>query len=87
MQKKEVMFAREVSMDMDTLSRFSLEAGRFTSCIQIQYGKKAVNAKSILGLSSLAIPAFVPVLLTAEGEDEKEAILHLAQFMDQINRR
>ena len=48
MQKREIMFVHEASMNIHDLSQFSMEAGRFASCIQIPYGKKIVNAKSMV---------------------------------------
>lgn len=49
-------------------------AARFTSKIWVEYGSRKVDAKSLLGLLTLAISAGSEVRLIAEGSDAQEAI-------------
>jgi catabolite repression HPr-like protein len=42
-----------------------------------------VNAKSIMGLMSLAIGSGSVIQLIVEGNDENEAIVELANFVEQ----
>jgi len=49
-------------------------ASKFKSDIKISYKGKAVNMKSIMGVMSLGIPTQSEITISAEGEDEAEAI-------------
>src|SRR5699024_1255535 len=53
---------------------FVNEASQYQSKIDITYRKKSVNLKSIMGVMSLGIPMGASITITAEGEDEDEAI-------------
>lgn len=52
---------------------FVQEANRFASDVFLEKNGKKVNAKSIMGLMSLAVSTGTEVTLIAEGDDEKEA--------------
>ncbi|AKG03951.1 phosphocarrier protein HPr [Salimicrobium jeotgali] len=56
-------------------------AGKYESDINLHYKEKSVNLKSIMGIMSLGIPAGAEIKITAEGDDEQEAIDHLTQTM------
>ena len=56
-------------------------AGKFTSSVWIAKDEKKVNAKSIMGLMSLAISQGTEVLIGAEGEDEQLAVRELIDFI------
>lgn len=56
-------------------------AGKFTSSVWIGKGEKKVNAKSIMGLMSLAISQGTEVVIGAEGEDEHLAVKELTDFI------
>ncbi len=56
---------------------FVQTAGKFTSHIWIAKGEKRVNAKSIMGLMSLAVSQGMEIILGAEGEDEESAVNEL----------
>ena len=49
------------------------EACKYTSRILIEQGSKTINAKSMMGVLSLGIPAQNTMLLSAEGADEAKA--------------
>ncbi|RHW36651.1 HPr family phosphocarrier protein [Lysinibacillus yapensis] len=53
---------------------FVQEANRFKSEVYLQKDEKKVNAKSIMGIMSLAIARGTTVTLIAEGKDEQDAI-------------
>ncbi|WP_028783664.1 phosphocarrier protein HPr [Thalassobacillus devorans] len=57
------------------------KAGNFESEINLHYKEKAVNLKSIMGIMSLGIPSGAEVKITAEGNDEEEAIQKLEETM------
>ncbi|MGX9291693.1 HPr family phosphocarrier protein [Bacillus sp. A015] len=64
---------------------FVQEANRFGADIFLEKDGKKVNAKSIMGLMSLAISSGVTVKLIADGADEQEAIDTLTDFINQEN--
>ncbi|WP_039230759.1 HPr family phosphocarrier protein [Bacillus thermotolerans] len=61
---------------------FVQEANRFSSEIFLEKDGKKVNAKSIMGIMSLAINRGSEVTLSAEGSDEEEAVKVLAEFIE-----
>lgn len=56
-------------------------AGKFTSNIWLKCGDRRVNAKSIMGLISLAISKGTVVTIGAEGEDEEQAVSELVDLV------
>lgn len=56
-------------------------AGKFISSVWIAKDDKKVNAKSIMGLMSLAISQGTEVMIGAEGEDEQLAVKELIDFI------
>ncbi|MEK9199427.1 HPr family phosphocarrier protein [Ureibacillus sp. 179-F W5.1 NHS] len=60
---------------------FVQEANRFKSEVYLQKDEKKVNAKSIMGIMSLAIARGTTVTLIADGKDEQEAIDGLSSLI------
>lgn len=56
-------------------------AGRFSSEIYIISGKKRINAKSIMGMMALGIDNGEEIIVTANGQDEEEAIVAIEEFL------
>ncbi|QPC47452.1 HPr family phosphocarrier protein [Mangrovibacillus cuniculi] len=81
------MVTREVEVGLKTglqarpAALFVQESNRFKSDIYLQKSGKKVNAKSIMGLMSLAITTGTTITLIAEGTDEVEAIETLSSFV------
>ncbi|MGM0845736.1 MAG: HPr family phosphocarrier protein [Bacillota bacterium] len=81
------MFEQKVEVKLKTglqarpAALFVQEANRFTSEVFLERNGKKVNAKSIMGLMSLAVSSGTEITLIAEGSDEEEAVTHLAQFV------
>lgn len=66
-------------------SNFMNVAKQFHSHIQIGRAsepEKLANAKSILMVLSLALAQSTPIIICAEGEDEKEAVDTLISLID-----
>ncbi|SOC17118.1 catabolite repression HPr-like protein [Ureibacillus xyleni] len=61
---------------------FVQEANRYKSEVYLQKEEKKVNAKSIMGIMSLAIARGTAVTLIADGKDETEAIKGLATLIE-----
>lgn len=49
-------------------------ASKFKSEVKISFKGKTVNMKSIMGVMSLGIPTQSEVTITAEGDDEQQAV-------------
>lgn len=64
---------------------FVQEANRFSADIFLEKDGKKVNAKSIMGLMSLAVGSGVMVNIVADGDDEEKAIDALSNFVQNEN--
>lgn len=64
---------------------FVQEANRFDADIFLKKDDRQVNAKSIMGVMSLAIAKGSYILLIADGNDEEQAITSLAELVEQEN--
>ncbi|MCY8517137.1 HPr family phosphocarrier protein [Bacillus atrophaeus] len=62
---------------------FVQEANRYISDVFLEKDGKKVNAKSIMGLMSLAVSTGTEVTLIAEGEDEQEALEKLTAYVQE----
>lgn len=56
-------------------------ASQFQSDISIQFGEKSANLKKLFALMSLGVGYENSILITAEGEDENNAIEALDLFL------
>ncbi|GKU82306.1 phosphocarrier protein HPr [Niallia sp. NCCP-28] len=56
-------------------------ASKFDSEIQLEYKGKKVNLKSIMGVMSLGIGQGADIAISAEGNDEQDAINGLAETL------
>lgn len=81
MQNKDVVLHLKTGLQARTAALFVQEANRYNADIFLEKGKKKVNAKSIMGIMSLAVGEGEEVTLMAEGNDEQEALQSLADFM------
>lgn len=61
---------------------FVQEANRFTADVFLEKDNRKVNAKSIMGIMSLAIAQGTSITLLAEGIDEEQAVSTLAKFIE-----
>ena len=60
---------------------FVQEANRFTADIFLKKEDRKVNAKSIMGIMSLAIARGSTITLIADGSDEEQAIASLSTLV------
>lgn len=81
------MVERSVKVQLDTglqarpAAQFVQEANRYAAHIFLEKGGKKVNAKSIMGLMSLAITRGEVITLIADGADEETALNDLTTFV------
>ncbi len=79
------MFEKVIKVDSGLEARsvalFVQTASKFISKTQIQVDNKKANAKSIMGIISLSISDGENVIISAEGEDEEQAVCELIKFL------
>lgn len=56
-------------------------AGNFSSSIYLETNTKRINAKSIMGMMSLAFPLDEEISISADGEDEIEAVEGIERYL------
>lgn len=81
------MVERSVKIEIDTglqarsAAQFVQEANRYSADLFLEKDGKRVNAKSIMGLMSLAVANGETITLMADGADEETALNHLASLV------
>lgn len=81
MVKRNVIVQLETGLHARPAARFVQEANQYQSDIYIVKGNKKVNAKSIMGVMSLAVAKGTEIMITAEGPDELQAIEALVEIV------
>lgn len=81
MQVKQVEVKLKTGLQARPAALFVQEANRFSSDIFLEKDGKKVNAKSIMGLMSLAVSTGTEINIIADGDDEQSAISVLADFI------
>lgn len=76
----------ETGLQARPAAEFVQEANRFTAEIFLEKDGNQVNAKSIMGLMSLAIISGESITLSVEGIDAELALDHLEAFVTTINK-
>ena len=60
-------------------------ASQYNSKIYVEDGDRKVNAKSNMGMMTLGLSAGESVVVSAEGEDEAEAIENIEKYLSSGN--
>jgi catabolite repression HPr-like protein len=81
MAEKKVVVQLETGLHARPAAIFVQEANKFSSEIFVVKGNKKVNAKSIMGIMSLAVSCGTEITITAEGPDAEDAVNRLAEFV------
>lgn len=79
--RKNVIIQMQGGLEARPIANLVQQANGYVSRIYLEVDEKRVNAKSIMGLMSLALANGKTVVLDAEGEDEAEAIAGLEKFL------
>jgi catabolite repression HPr-like protein len=82
MLEKQVEVKLKTGLQARPAALFVQEANRFSADIFLEKDGKKVNAKSIMGLMSLAVGSGVVINIIADGDDEAKAIAELTQFIE-----
>lgn len=81
MEKRDFHVTAETGIHARPATLLVQSASKFNSEVTLQYGDKSVNLKSIMGVMSLGVGQNADVTVSADGDDEKEAIEALADTM------
>ena len=81
MVTKEIEVKLKTGLQARPAALFVQEANRYSADIFLEKDGKKVNAKSIMGLMSLAVGSGVSINIIADGEDEDKAIDALSHFI------
>ncbi len=80
--ERNVTISNESGLHARPASLFVNKANTFKSEINVEVNGKRTNAKSILGLLSLAIPQGQTLKIIAEGVDEEAALESLCSLVE-----
>ncbi|RHW38926.1 HPr family phosphocarrier protein [Neobacillus notoginsengisoli] len=81
MVEKEVEVKLKTGLQARPAALFVQEANRFSSEVYLLKDGKKVNAKSIMGLMSLAVSTGSLITIAADGSDEQNAVTALAEYV------
>lgn len=81
MIKEKVKVTLRSGLQARAASMFVQEANRFRSTVFLEKNNKKVNAKSIMGLMSLAVGPNSEIVIEVNGPDEEKAMTHLKDFI------
>lgn len=81
MARRPVVVRLKTGLHARPAALFVQEANKFSSDIFVEKDDKKVNAKSIMGIMSLAISSGTEVTLSAEGSDAEQAVAALAELV------
>lgn len=79
--KKSVVVKMQQDFEARPIANLVQVANRYESKIYLDHGDSRVNAKSIMGMMSLALLNGEEILVDAEGADEAEAVAAIEEFL------
>lgn len=80
--EREVTLLNKTGLHARPAALFVQEASKYKSDIRVEKDGKQVNAKSIMGILSLGVSQGTKIKITANGEDEKEAVEGLVKLVE-----
>jgi phosphocarrier protein len=84
MVKGEITLRNESGLHARPASLFVKEASKYNSEIKVIKGNKECNAKSIIGVLSMAVAKGDLITIQAEGPDEDMAVNNLIDFISKL---
>ena len=84
MTKREVTITNNIGLHARPATFFIQKANSYKSLVWIEKEDRKINAKSLLGVLSLAVSKGDVITLSAEGIDEAEAVAGLAQLIAEL---
>ena len=88
MLQREVLINNPAGLHARPASLLVAQAAKSKSEISIRFNNKTINAKSILSVLAGGIRSGSQIVVTADGEDEREALDAICALIEQLmNRR
>ena len=81
MTRKSIQITRQGGLEARSTAELVQVAVKFDSRVYIESGTKKVNAKSIMGMMSLELEHGDVIVVSADGQDEEQAIRENERFL------
>ncbi|HOO61863.1 MAG TPA: HPr family phosphocarrier protein [Bacillota bacterium] len=81
MLSRQVVFQCDAALQMKAVAVLIQKASSFKSSIYLTRNGRRANAKSLLGVMSLGIENDAEIEISADGEDQQEAVETLANYL------
>lgn len=81
MVEQKVIVRLKTGLQARPAALFVQEANRYIAEIFVQKNDKKVNAKSIMGIMSLAIASGKEIVISADGNEAEQAVQSLVDFV------
>ena len=88
--KEDTMITKNMTIELQTglearpIALFVQVASQFDSSIYVEHDNKRVNAKSIMGMMTLSLAAGEKIVVSADGQDEQDAIKGIEDYLSNI---
>ena len=82
MTRKNLQIVNKLGLHARAAAKFVELASGFSSHIELAKGERTVNGKSIMGIMMLAAACGTTVTLSADGEDEADAIRQITALIN-----
>ena len=82
MVTKNMTIESKTGLEARPVAVFVQIASQFESSIYVEHDSKKVNAKSIMGMMTLGLPAGEKVTVSADGADEEDAIKKIEDYLN-----
>ena len=83
MVTRDITIQNSVGLHARPATFFIQKANQYKSTIWVEKDERRVNAKSLLGVLSLAVTKDTTIKLIADGSDEEEAVEGICQLIDE----
>ena len=82
MLKKVITIEGQNSSEAKPVAMLVQVASQYESTIYLETGSKRVNAKSIMGMMSLALMEGMDIMVEADGNDETAAVSEIEKYLN-----
>ena len=82
MLKKTITIRLENGLEARPVAMLVQIASQYDSSVYVEVKNKKVNAKSIMGMMTLGVPAGGKINVIAKGDDETKAIEHIGKYLN-----
>ena len=83
MEKRELIIVNKLGLHARAAAKFVTLASQYASDIHVTRDSQQVNGKSIMGVMMLAAGKGSRIVITADGQDEAEALDRLGKLVEE----